>query len=129
MKLQSQANDINKIGDEVKEKLEEIQGDVQKGVRAAFRYVMTSAIKELDTMEDTSIANRLSNSLSATARSYISVIQSIEMVVQDFEKQLFQKKMSIYKNNNEGRAKMDGIAAYPYFMYYAQNLFAAPVRV
>lgn len=109
--------------------MDEIKGELLKNIKQAFRAVLEETTKEIDTMKDVSIVPRLEQSLFETTESYISVLQSIEMVIQDFEKQLFQKKMNIYKNNNGARAKMDGISNYPYSMYYAQNLFAAPVRI
>lgn len=106
-----------------------VEGIVNAASRGEYFKILEAITNSTKNVTDASELPAISELLFETAEIRISSVQAIELIVQDFEKVLFQLKMTIYKLNNEARAKMDGIASYPYWMYYAQNLFASPVTV
>lgn len=89
---------------------------------------MEGIVTQIDSMVDVSQAPKLSEELFNSAESYINMVQNIETVLRDFEKQIYQLKMHIYKDNNEGRAKMDATVSLHPRGYFSQQLYSSPTK-
>lgn len=101
---------------------------IESDIRDAFKTVMANLVKDIDGMKDVSVAPDLSQKLFNGAENYIAMIQNIESVLRDFEKQIYQLKMHIYKDNNEGRAKMDATISLHPRGYFSQQLYSSPTK-
>ncbi|KAL5290295.1 hypothetical protein ACFFRR_009940 [Megaselia abdita] len=122
------ASEIAQIGTETVTALDEKKKKIEEEIKVAFKTVMGNIVTEIDKMVDVNGAPELSQKLFNQAESYISMIQNIESVLRDFEKQIYQLKMHIYKDNNEGRAKMDATVSLHPRGYFSQQLYSSPTK-
>lgn len=74
-------------------------------------------------MTDLDKAANYSKQIFDKAESYIALVSNIEGVLGTFEKQLYQLKMHIYKDNNGGRAKIDNVISTLPTGYFAQGVY------
>lgn len=58
-------------------------------------------------MDDPIAAPKLSSKLFKDAELFIASVQTIELALHNYEKEIYKYKMKFYRQNNEGKAKMD----------------------
>lgn len=102
------------------------RSEIENSIKTGFKTEVDAILARIDDMNDLSEAPKLSTELFNKAEAYISMIQNIELILRNFEKQIYQLKMHIYKDNNEGRSKMDATISLHSRGFYAQQLYTSP---
>lgn len=123
-----QTDDITKIGKKSLKLLADKYSKIKSDVKGSFKVAMGKIYWQIDDMVDGSDAPIFSESLFETAESYINMIQNIDNILHNFDKQLYQLKMHVYKDNNEARAEMDATVSLQPRGFFSQNLYSKQIK-
>lgn len=109
------------LGNKAVRSLQEKKNEIKRKIKDTFRNDMYELTEKFDNNSDPLMAPQLSSQLFQKAELFISAVQNIELSLHNFERELYKYKMAIYKDNNEGRAKMDASVSLHPWGYSSQS--------
>lgn len=103
--------------------LKDAKCEIRKSLKTAFGNRITALSEEFEKMDDNIDAPHLSSRLFKSAEHFISTVQTIELSLHNFERELYKYKLHVYKANNEGRAKIDAsVGMHPWWGYRSKSI-------